>query len=369
MPFRFVVGQGGYFGVLALLGFASLGHAQAAEGFELEWNAPEGCPSRDDVLARVRGHLPAHDSSRTALAAQVSVTQVGSAFQIGLQLRDRGAVAHRTLTAESCDAAAEVAALLIALAVDPHARLERVPEAAEERRVAPRTDATGDRSRDGGAVSRNEDSSATRAASTIKEVGSAADADRPSEVARSAEAFDAGAKTRVDIALGAALTADVGMLPQSPAWGVRPSVAVSIDRLRTGVGLALLFPGHADAPDYGGAVLEGRGILADALLGVDLVRGRGSFVLYGAGEVAALSVSAAGISDPGAGRATWAAAGAGLQTGYAVAERWRVIFDASARLPLLRARWLVRTDQGDVTALAASSAALRISLGLAYVLR
>ena len=184
--------------------------------------------------------------------------------------------------------------------------------------------------------------------------------------ANSAAPAAASGPSELSYSAGAALVIDLGMLPQTPAFGLQPWIALSVDRLRFAASFAWWVTGHA-ASDYPGAVLEGRGLAGGASLGFELVRTPFSLVPYAVAELAQLRVSTAGVSNPGSAAATWAAVGPGLHGEHGITDEIRVTLDASLLVPFRRPRWLLRTPQGDVAVLSASSATFRLSAGLAYV--
>lgn len=102
--------------------------AQGDPSPTLTWQAPAGCPGGATVLGNVQRILA--DVSRPIAAAAVArVTVVsGVPWQATLVLDVGGTRTERRFQAESCDAIAEAAALIIALAVEPAAPLP-VPQA------------------------------------------------------------------------------------------------------------------------------------------------------------------------------------------------------------------------------------------------
>jgi hypothetical protein len=116
-----------------MVGTASAGSVQ------LDWRAPPGCSSREQVLdevARLVATLPAKP-----LRARAIVTREASQLRVNIELAG-AAEGLRTLRARSCESVARATALIIALAVDPQAaavateprpeRVERRPPEADD---------------------------------------------------------------------------------------------------------------------------------------------------------------------------------------------------------------------------------------------
>jgi hypothetical protein len=88
------------------------------------WSAPDGCPSRDSVLARAQGLLghPLESSIKTPLVIEATVASLGAdVWELRLVSGDASAK-PRVVSATSCAELAEVAALFTALSIDPTLR-------------------------------------------------------------------------------------------------------------------------------------------------------------------------------------------------------------------------------------------------------
>jgi hypothetical protein len=97
-------------------------HAQPAEPLELDWPSHEGCPRREEVLAeayRLLGGRPEASARRVRAAA--TVTPNAGKWRLEMQTESDGARGKRSLSAETCRALGEAAALILALAYDPEA--------------------------------------------------------------------------------------------------------------------------------------------------------------------------------------------------------------------------------------------------------
>ena len=84
----------------------------------IAWDAPAGCPDADalraEVLSFVGGDVPTKVSDIRA-----RVEQRDDGWHIVVTLTLDGRVRERTLTTESCEAAARAAAFIVAVAIDP----------------------------------------------------------------------------------------------------------------------------------------------------------------------------------------------------------------------------------------------------------
>jgi hypothetical protein len=83
-------------------------------GVVLHWSAPAGCPNGDDVTARVLVLALPHG----ALDADVTVSESGARFDARVRVKSGGAtVGERMLHADSCEALAESAVVVLAMSV------------------------------------------------------------------------------------------------------------------------------------------------------------------------------------------------------------------------------------------------------------
>jgi hypothetical protein len=97
--------------------------ARAADplALELNFSAPQGCPQREAVLRSIQAQLPSDFRSATRLSARAEVVAHGPQdFELVLEYSDAsGAHDARRVQSESCEAAADAAALLLSLALVP----------------------------------------------------------------------------------------------------------------------------------------------------------------------------------------------------------------------------------------------------------
>jgi hypothetical protein len=99
-----------------------LGHAPSAaaqaERVPLTWNAPASCPSEETVLADIRRNLEDSDPSAPFVAVVNVLGSKGGPWQATLRIEARGGFVDRRFVAESCEAIASAAALIIALSAE-----------------------------------------------------------------------------------------------------------------------------------------------------------------------------------------------------------------------------------------------------------
>lgn len=96
----------------------------------LEWSAPDRCPAASAVQERLTRTLAGSAADPRGLRARASVSDdEEGVLTLVLELeRDDGPVGRRTLRASDCDALATAAVLIVALAIDPEAKLEEPEE-------------------------------------------------------------------------------------------------------------------------------------------------------------------------------------------------------------------------------------------------
>lgn len=103
-------------------------NAAAKPRLELSWQAPADCPTESQVLQRARRMLHGSEAD-VSVSATARVSRSGKRFIVRLRTHGDTGAGQRTLSAESCDAAASATALMLALAVDPNAELGEPGEA------------------------------------------------------------------------------------------------------------------------------------------------------------------------------------------------------------------------------------------------
>ena len=96
------------------------GAARAQSSLDLAWHAPAGCPDQASVVAAVQGLVTTVPPE--ALHVTATVHEEGERWTVALVLSG-AASGTRTLRAKSCPAVARATALIVALALDPTAKL------------------------------------------------------------------------------------------------------------------------------------------------------------------------------------------------------------------------------------------------------
>jgi hypothetical protein len=86
----------------------------------IEWVAPAGCPSHEEILGVVE-RIVGSSALRSAVDARVTVTQDEHEFHAEVIVSASGATSTRSVTGESCRAVGDAAALIVALAANPDA--------------------------------------------------------------------------------------------------------------------------------------------------------------------------------------------------------------------------------------------------------
>jgi hypothetical protein len=102
---------------LLVLGWASAAGAQPTGRLALTWNGPPGCPTTENVQARVDALLggEASASSVADVHAAGQVERVDSGFRLLLNMGVGGTPSSRVIEARTCDELAGAAAIAIAL--------------------------------------------------------------------------------------------------------------------------------------------------------------------------------------------------------------------------------------------------------------
>jgi hypothetical protein len=223
----------------ALLLVESAAMAEKPALFTLDWTAPAGCPTGDDVRARAESLLggPIEPRLVHALSAQGRVTSADGRSELHLETVDNGLRGERALQAATCEELASAAALIIALAVDPKT-----------------------------VAARSKDASATAAAASSTPGAApptAAPAPNPPAVPApvkapaptNAEKPERSSAPVTGLVEGA-LALDWGALP-GPSIGPSLSGGFALSRLRLRVGATYFAPRFAEAPPEPGAPTRG----------------------------------------------------------------------------------------------------------------
>jgi hypothetical protein len=105
-----------------MLGSARLVHADEPGALTISWQAPAGCPSRDDLRAEIArllgGDIRVPQGGDIKARAQVSH---GQTWSLAVETELAGRPGQRSIEAASCQDLADATALIIALMIDPNA--------------------------------------------------------------------------------------------------------------------------------------------------------------------------------------------------------------------------------------------------------
>ncbi len=130
---------GGVLAVVTLAFSQNVRPTSPAERVNLTWTAPSGCPTKEDVVAEVDRLLGA-SGARPAKPIQVSASvtkETTGAFRVRLATPAAGGPRTREVKGASCDAVANVTAVILALMVDPSAAIAVAPSAAPSPSATP----------------------------------------------------------------------------------------------------------------------------------------------------------------------------------------------------------------------------------------
>ena len=114
-PGRVLEAAGSLSGLL-VVGWTSAVAAQPAASFALSWNGPSGCPTAENVRARVDALLGGASAISVAdVRASGQVERVDNGFRLLLSMGVGSSPSSRVIEARTCDELAGAAAIAIAL--------------------------------------------------------------------------------------------------------------------------------------------------------------------------------------------------------------------------------------------------------------
>ena len=120
--------------LVAILFSGNVGQAEPASSFELSWQAPATCPSRDEVAREIGRLIGDAARARATVRAFAEVTRHDEeGWRVHIRLQEGTHQSERSFDGPSCQAVTRVAALIIALTIDPTAG--SAPEPAPPRPV------------------------------------------------------------------------------------------------------------------------------------------------------------------------------------------------------------------------------------------
>lgn len=283
---------------------------------DLEWRAPAGCPTAEEIRDRVEAVLGRAfpPQSDRVLSVHGSITRTGgSQWRLALTMADGGDADERSFEADTCDALREPAAVVIAVAADPYLDM---PPAAKTDALVPSPPAS--KAPASVVTTRKQEPEAVRARPEPAEGGELRR--RPSPAAEPTESSARSARPRPKLRFTAGVAGGLALGNLPGVGGVLlPSLGLLAPRVRFDLGVAHLFRRRR-------AYQSGAG----ASLGVTAVRpelcwraGRGALRLpvCGGVEVGILRGSGYGVVDGQARRHVWAAGLVGAGITWAVHSR------------------------------------------------
>ncbi len=315
------------YGMLAAATLLWSTSARAEPVLDVGFEAPSECPSRDALDAELARLLGDAMTRGTPMSAKVRVSAAKAGYRLRLELKQSQQRSQRTLEGTSCETLVDTAALLIAIAHDPSAVVERrdaplIPEPPPPAPLPPAPPAV-----------------------TVE-------APRPAPAAPWAWATPLPPAPR--IGLGFVLRAGplfgVGDLP-SPHPGVAISAALRVDAFRIegafelGVGST---PELEQRPGVGADFIRLTGVLRGCRVILPIDGGafpRPSLGVDFSGclgvELGALTGEGFGVSDPERGSAVWAAPRLDLRLGLGLAGPFGLAADVGLAVPVDGRRYVL----------------------------
>jgi hypothetical protein len=153
--------------VLALVA-ASLAAAPAARAeVDLKWDAPLGCPQRDDVLNRIGALVGSSLDKTGGLSVEGTIERASGRYSLTLLVRDGREVRTRVIASDSCADLAGAAAVTLALLLGIEVHSAEPP--ADGGTIGPTTsNDDSNKARDGGGNQKRDEPAAQGAATTKK---------------------------------------------------------------------------------------------------------------------------------------------------------------------------------------------------------
>jgi hypothetical protein len=330
-----------------------------ATDFRLQWGAPPGCPERAQVEAEIGRLLQqSPGGARAPLDVLGVITRVEGGFRLQLELSRDGSTSAREVRGATCEALADTAALVVALAVDPEAMSRSSSPGPAPRPVAPTTPAGPGATRPS-VPPANKPQPAARAgapAPVRARTGQQTQPGRPATDATDAtdapdapdatDATDASDVRRWRVSAG--LVGDLGTM-QDLAGAVEIGAGVVVGPARLDAAFAFWFPQSAEAEAdsrYGGTLGLEAGALAACALLPPIARAVGPRFEVGlpclAFELGRMHADGENVSDPGAGADLWAAVRGGAAAAWALEPWLRLRLRLEAALPVVRPKFVLR---------------------------
>ncbi|MET0594651.1 MAG: hypothetical protein ABW133_18265 [Polyangiaceae bacterium] len=100
---------------------AERGRADTGRIFELDWQAPAGCPTSAEVEREITRLIGIGQRNRSTVRAMAKVTGKDADWRVQIRLHDGDIASERLFEGSTCRAVTKVASLIIALAIEPNA--------------------------------------------------------------------------------------------------------------------------------------------------------------------------------------------------------------------------------------------------------
>ncbi len=294
-------------GLLATTLLAAPAAAEPDVRVSLDWRAPQGCPTRAEVLSETARLLGQGDAAKP-LHARGIVLRKGAKYVLQLATQLDGSHGFRRLQATHCAELTQPAALVLALSIDPNVLTRQSAAAAPGQAPPPVTSAVGSLPPAqptaeplppppvAAPPSAPKAPAATRAVSPSENAAGDArlDSNRAPEHRRSSTKLPLHARA------GAGGALDAGTLPDA-AFGGTLVLAGGYDRLELEARGALF---AAQTKDVGASAAGDLGLTSGALSACFRALDIARLSACAGGEAGRLSGKGVGVSDPGSG-AVW----------------------------------------------------------------
>lgn len=310
-------------------------------------------------------HAPAARRANGALHVEGHITRERSRYRLALHVRSRSGDAWRSVDADECTGMAEVAALLVAMSLDP--RSDGLEDGPTPQTAQPDSSAPGKPTE--AATSEQQASESVRPKASAIPTTSALEASpAPAAIAIEEPPSIASDPQRISLAMGASASVEDGMLSAVPGVGLEPQFELRYGVLRAGASVGLWIAGQKSVEEYPRAAVASRAWVGQLSLGIDLFESALTLLPRAVFERGVIFLKASGITDSASDDAAWTAAGGGAQINYTLAEGFEVAFTVLVLAPFSRPRARITTDAGAREVFSSARVSGRLSLGLHYVI-
>jgi hypothetical protein len=311
-------------GVVALLFTTGLAGASDPSPLVLDWQGPRDCQAAPRVIAEV-GRLLGAEHAGESLVVRAKVERTGKRWHLVLSTQHRGRAVARTLDAESCDAAADAAAVILALTIDPSRALLGSPE--DEKMAGDARDA-------GPSPADAADERVPVFTPQVMDAGELDARPDPHEIPEGLFGEDAGA-SRFGFALSAAALSDTGTLPRG-AIGFAGGFALGVGPIWADATFAYYPPVDTTvslAPARGGSFSMFAGTLQLCALASGGALSVGPCAGVG---MTRMHAEAFGVSTPIAADSTWGNAAVDALARVRISRYFSLRLNAGVSIPFAR---------------------------------